>query len=152
MKRLAIILVTVILIAIGSLALLTVRPASPRIRIAGTTLTVELASTPAERDRGLSGRSFLSPDQGMLFVFSREGYYSFWMRDMMFPLDIIWFDASRRAVFIVENLQPCTPQNCPISTPSHMAMYVLEVNAGFVLAHAVTLGTSFEFEPEFLPF
>lgn len=114
-----------------------------RIWIAGVALTVELARTPAQRQRGLSGRDSLAVDRGMLFLFDREGFWGFWMPNMSFPLDIIWFNSSRQAVYIKQDLEPCTPQNCPVFVPPVKAMYVLEVNAGFVNAHRLSLGDVF---------
>jgi uncharacterized membrane protein (UPF0127 family) len=108
--------------------------ATERILIGGVVLTVEL---------GLSGRTSLSSNQGMLFVFVYQDYWSFWMYDMKFPLDIIWFDSSRRAVYLEPNLPLCTQLNCPVITPDLQARYVLEVNAGFAAAHNITLGKTF---------
>lgn len=116
-----------------------------KITFAGVTLTVELATTPAEQEQGLSDRNSMPPDQGMLFVFSQEAQWGFWMHEMRFPLDIIWFNASRQAVFIEQNLPPCTPSACPVYTPIANAMFVLEVNAGFAATNGVTLGESFAF-------
>ncbi len=116
-----------------------------RIRISGVTLTVELANTPDEQARGLSGRESLAPDHGMLFVFDHEARWSFWMKNMNFPLDIIWFDSKRQAVFVEQNLKPCSPQACHVYAPSTAAMYVLEANAGFVKTHDIHLGTTFVF-------
>jgi len=116
------------------------------ITIAGIILSVEIARNTTTQTRGLSGRPFLNNDNGMLFVFNHEDYWSFWMADMKFPLDIIWFNSNRQVVWIEPNLQPCTSMNCPEMTPESPAMYVLEVNAGFVAAHQITLGTTFTFE------
>jgi uncharacterized membrane protein (UPF0127 family) len=116
-----------------------------RIAFAGVTLTVELAKTSAEQERGLSYRDSMPPDHGMLFLFDSEANWGFWMHEMRFPLDIIWFNSQRQAVYIQQSLQPCTPQNCPVFIPSAKAMYVLEVNAGFVESHDVTLGDAFTF-------
>lgn len=102
--------------------------------ISGVTLNVEVAETAAEHQRGLSGRDSMPLDHGMLFIFEFESNWSSWMYGMRFPLDMIWFNSSRRAVFIQQNLQPCTPAECPIHTPPLSAIYVLEVNAGFVRA------------------
>jgi hypothetical protein len=112
---------------------------------ANVLLIVEIAKTPAEQQKGLSGRTSLAPDHGMLFVFDHEDYWGFWMVDMNFPLDIIWFNSNRQAVFIEQNLPPCTPQSCPVFIPNVKAMYVLELNGGFVMAHQITLGTTFTF-------
>jgi hypothetical protein len=116
-----------------------------RIAIAGTVLVVELALTSQAQEKGLSGRSSLPKNHGMLFVFDHEDYWSFWMPDMKFPLDIIWFNSAHRVVWTELNLQPCSPSDCPIITPESQAMYVLEVNAGFVTAYHIGLGTTFSF-------
>ncbi|HYW02060.1 MAG TPA: M6 family metalloprotease domain-containing protein [Candidatus Acidoferrum sp.] len=116
-----------------------------QIAIAGANLTVEIAKTMSAQERGLSGRPSLPIDHGMLFVFDHQDYWTFWMIDMKFPLDIIWFNSAHQVVYFVQNLPPCTPDNCPDYTPDSAAMYVLEVNAGFVAAHHITLGTNFTF-------
>lgn len=112
---------------------------------AGMILTVDLATTPQEQEMGLSGRVSMPADRGMLFVFNQESQWSFWMHEMNFPLDIIWFNANRQVVFIEQDLPPCTPQACPVFTPPVNAMYVLEVNAGFVKANGVSVRESFTF-------
>jgi len=135
-----------VLLAIGGTSVYFVTQSkSTHIMIGGVLLTVELAETPSAQQKGLSGRPSLPNDHGMLFVFDHEDYWGFWMIDMNFPLDIIWFNSNRQVVFMKENLPPCPPQNCPIFTPTSKAMYVLEVNAGFTVAHQVTIGTSFTF-------
>jgi uncharacterized membrane protein (UPF0127 family) len=78
----------------------------PYVIIAGVRLSVEVADTPAERGRGLSGREMLPENSGMLFVFDTPGRYGFWMYGMKFPLDIIWIDERLRVVYFVENAQP----------------------------------------------
>ena len=120
-------------------------PKTARIELDGVTLTVELATTPAAQQQGLSDRDSMSADHGMLFIFNQEAEWGFWMHEMRFSLDIIWFNASRQAVFIEQDLLPCTPAVCPVYTPPVNVMYVLEVNAGFVTTNGVKLGDSFSF-------
>ena len=120
-------------------------PKTATIEFAGVTLTVELATTPSAQQQGLSGRNSMPADQGMLFVFTQAAEWGFWMHEMLFPLDIIWFNPNRQVVFIEQDLQPCTPTACPVYSPSVTALYVLEVNAGFVRANAVGLGDTFTF-------
>jgi uncharacterized membrane protein (UPF0127 family) len=137
-----------VLVSTLSVAYLLMRPPSnnaPHIRIAGVTLTVEIAKTSTEQAKGLSGRDKLPADHGMLFVFDNDDFWGFWMIDMKFPLDIIWFNSNRQVVYIQQDLPPCTPQGCPVFEPPVKATYVLEVDAGFVQAHNVTLGTTFAF-------
>lgn len=107
---------------------------------------VEIAKTPAQRERGLMFRNHLDKDQGMLFVFNKEGNYPFWMKDTLINLDIIWFNRNWEIVFIKENALPCLPaealvkegeQTCPIIDPSQNAKYVLEINRG--LARVINL-------------
>ena len=117
-----------------------------RITIAGTVVVVELATTPQAQQNGLSGRPSLPEDHGMLFVFDHEDYWSFWMPNMKFPLDIIWFDSAHKVVWTELDVQPCSSlSNCPVMTPESQAMYVLEVNAGFVTTHHIQLGITFSF-------
>jgi len=120
-------------------------PKTARIELDGVMLTVELATTPAAQQQGLSNRDSMPTDHGMLFVFNQEAEWGFWMREMRFSLDMIWFNANRQAVFIEHDLPPCTPSICTVYTPSVNAIYVLEVNAGFVRANSVKLGDSFSF-------
>jgi uncharacterized membrane protein (UPF0127 family) len=134
------------LIAIGGVVGYSVtQSGSTHIMIGGILLSVELAKTPAAQQKGLSGKPSLPNDHGMLFVFDHQDYWGFWMVEMNFPLDIIWFNSSRQVVFIERDLAPCTPQSCPVFTPNAKALYVLEVNAGFVDAHQITFGSTFTF-------
>jgi len=118
-----------------------------RIELDGVTLTVELATTPTAQQQGLSDRDSMGADHGMLFVFNQAAEWGFWMHEMRFPLDIIWFNPNRQVVFIEPDLTPCppAPANCPVYAPPINAMYVLEVNAGFVQANGVKLGDTFSF-------
>ena len=116
-----------------------------QIVIAGVRLTVKLATTLPAQERGLSGLPSLPNDEGMLFVFDHEDYWGFWMINMSFPLDIIWFNSARQVVWTEPNLKPCSTYDCPVITPNVKSMYVLEVNAGFIVAHHITLGTTFSF-------
>jgi uncharacterized membrane protein (UPF0127 family) len=111
----------------------------PYVIIAGVRLSVEVVDTPAERGRGLSGREMLPENSGMLFVFDTPGIYGFWMYGMKFPLDIIWIDERLRVVYFVENAQPCV-NICETYEPPADALYVLEVNAGFVKKYGLKVG------------
>jgi len=97
---------------------------------------VEVVQKQKELMRGLQFREFLSPNAGMLFIFSGLARHSFWMKDTKIPLDMIWMDYARRVVYIKKNVPPCHEDPCPVYTPHQEAMYVLEVNSGY----ADTLG------------
>jgi uncharacterized membrane protein (UPF0127 family) len=117
----------------------TLTAKGPYVIIAGVRLSVEVADTPAERGRGLSGREMLPENGGMLFVFDTPGRHGFWMYGMKFPLDIIWIDERLRVVYFVENAQPCV-NICETYEPPADALYVLEVNAGFVKKYGLKVG------------
>ena len=92
---------------------------------------VEIADNNIDRMRGLQLRESLPDNMGMLFIFPESRIYSFWMKDTLIPLDIIWIDYDRRIVHIEHNVEPCrSPLKCPSYTPPKKALYVLEINAG----------------------
>jgi uncharacterized membrane protein (UPF0127 family) len=102
------------------------------------TLTVELARTPDEKVRGLSGRPSLKPGQGMLFVYDRPQPISIWMKDMRFSLDIVWIHAGR-IVQIEKQAPPLTPAG-PERIYTAMADLVLEIPAGFTSRRKIRVG------------
>ena len=108
------------------------------IQIAGRTIKVSIANTPESRARGLGGAKSLAPNEGMLFVFDTEGKYQFWMKDMLFPIDILWLDSDGRVVDMRENASPYTYPE--VFTPNLPARHVLELPAGFARDNNVRLG------------
>ena len=105
-------------------------------------IEVTIADTLELRERGLSYRERLASNEGMLFVFQEPKPYGFWMKDMNFPIDIIWFDANRRIVWVKERADPLSYPE--IFTPSADALFVLEVPAGFFSEHHLHIGDLFE--------
>lgn len=102
--------------------------ADKSVEIDGKFIKAEVADSPAERTKGLGGRQCIGEDQGMLFVFDQEGQYGFWMKDMKFPIDIIWLDTNHHVVKIQSGVQPDTyPEVFKNDKP---ARYVLELPAG----------------------
>lgn len=96
----------------------------------GHSIVAELAITDEERARGLMFREEIEDNEGMLFIFEAEGFYSFWMKNMNFPIDIIWLDKDRRIVHIEENVPPCKKTPCPSYISRLPAQYVLELKSG----------------------
>jgi len=108
-----------------------------------TTVTLEIADSPEERKRGLSYRNNLPESTGLLFVFDRSDKYGFWMKEMHFPIDIIWLDENYRVVHIKENARP---ESYPgVFKSESPALYVLEVNAGVAAQAGLEIGDIIEF-------
>lgn len=104
---------------------------SPQITINNQTLHLLEAKNEKDKEVGLSGRPSLPEDNGMLFPFDKPGYYAFWMKDMRFPLDII-FLKDKHVVTIFKNIPPPKSANeqLPVYKPTEPVDMVLEINAG----------------------
>ena len=105
---------------------------------------VELAENIEDQSRGLMFRESLAADAGMLFVFTEEQQPTFWMKNVLIPLDIIWLDADQRVVAFNENMSPCADNNCPAISPPEKILYVLEVNAGSAEKYGIKVGEEVE--------
>lgn len=106
---------------------------------------VEIAGTFQERKKGLMFREYLEAKKGMLFVFEEEKEHSFWMKNTLIPLDIIWLNKEKEVVFIKRNIQPCKSGLCVRIKPDKKAKYVLELNAGTVEKIGLRVGEKLDF-------
>ncbi len=112
--------------------------ASRTVVLKGQTIRVTVAESPREREIGLGGRSGLASDEGMLFVFPKDGIYAFWMKDTHFSIDILWLSAEGIIVHMAQNVSPETyPQTFRSETP---ARFVLELPAGYAKEYTVRVG------------
>ena len=123
------------------------KQATQSIKVGDQQLEVEIMQTLEEQRRGLSGRASLANDHGMLFVYSNPALYKFWMKDMLFPLDIIWIN-NGKVIEITDNVPP-PEQNADISqlptySPLQPVTGVLEVSAGYVKKHNIIIGDQVE--------
>ncbi len=109
----------------------------PRIEVGTAKVEVQVASAPEQRRRGLAGVRELPPDTGMLFVFDKPDRHPFTMRGMLIPLDVVWISAEQEVVDVTANVPPDRPGDFTSRVP---AQYVLEVPAGFVAQHGVSVG------------
>lgn len=105
-----------------------------------TRVFVEVTDDLEESMRGLMFRKHLPWNAGMLFPYSNEEPRTFWMKNTLIPLDMIFVDSSSKIVEIKENVPPCKQDECPTYPSQEPAQYVLEVNAGFVQANDVRVG------------
>lgn len=113
-------------------------------------LRVELASTPQERSQGLMFRHFLPRSRGMLFIFNKDDYWAFWMKNTYVPLDMIWLDTTRRVVHIVKNARPVRGDVIAHYVSAIPARYVVEAHTGFCEKNNIRLGDKARFKWIFL--
>lgn len=107
--------------------------------IGGQKINVEIPKNSSEFEKGLGGRPCILPNQGMFFSFNRPGQYPFWMKDMKFPIDIIWITSAHRVAAIEVNESPRTyPDKFVNKTP---AQFVLELKANRSKELNVSIGT-----------
>jgi uncharacterized membrane protein (UPF0127 family) len=117
---------------------------TPTVTIGGASFTVDLADTPEKRFQGLSGREVLEEGTGMLFVFQEERQHTFWMKDMRFPLDMIWITAECAIADIIADVPNPPPDQIdgvlPTYSPSAPGTFVLELNAGVAASSGLQTG------------
>ena|SRR3989338_3297452 len=116
------------------------------VKIAGQDIKVDLALTMSEKEHGLSGRTGLKEDEGLLFIFKQLGNYPFWMKDMNFPIDIIWIDGDLKVIYIKKDARPeFYPETYGPDPSLEDVKYVLEVVSGFSDKNNLQVGDKIEF-------
>ncbi len=120
---------------------------SPSVSIAGHRLDVEIADTQEKQLQGLSGRDSLAENSAMLFVLKEKHRYTFWMKDMKFPLDFIWIVDGE-----VVQINPNAPIELGVKdsllkiyTPYKPVDSVLEANAGWAQKNGIKAGDRVDF-------
>ena len=109
-----------------------------KVKIGENTITTDIADTNIERAQGLSEKGSLPKDHGMLFVFEEAKKYPFWMKDMKFPIDIIWInDGGVVDITLHANPEIYNNSSLTIYKPKEPAQYVLEVNANYTLENNI---------------
>lgn len=105
--------------------------------------TVQIAATLEQQEHGLMFVRSLGGDQGMIFPYDPPQDVSFWMKNTLIPLDIMFITADFSVAGILENMQPLDTNSKGVGKPS---LYVLEVNGGYAKAHGISAGTKVRFE------
>jgi uncharacterized membrane protein (UPF0127 family) len=141
MKRLLVTALVLGVVGLGAVLLVykTTLPTESVAQFGGVSLRIEYARTPAERELGLGNRVSVPGDYGMLFVFPKDGFYGFWMKDTLVPLDMFWLDYKGRVISIAQNV--ATSSYPHVFYPAMPARYVLETVAGFAQEHNIATGT-----------
>lgn len=99
----------------------------------------EIADTPEKRERGLQFRKHLDENSGMLFSFNVDASYSFWMKNTLIPLDIIFISKDFDIVEII-HAEPCEEEPCEKYDTEKYSRYILEVNSNFTTNNNIKVG------------
>ncbi len=122
-------------------------PARPEATVPdGRRLTLELAVTRDEIGQGLMFRRSLPDDRGMLFLFAEKRIPSFWMKNTLIPLDMVFLSPDGTIVDVIHDALPCTKDPCPQYVAKAEALAVLEVAAGVAQSYGLVEGVRLEFE------
>ena len=108
------------------------------VLIGNQKISAEVADTNTLQIKGLSNRDNLDDNAGMLFVFNKPGIYPIWMKEMKFPLDVIWINDGK--IVEMATLQIPSDKNIPQHIPSAISQQVLELNVGFIDQNKVKIG------------
>jgi uncharacterized protein len=120
---------------------------TPRAIINGQAFKIQVVTEDKDKQIGLSNKNHLSSSQGMLFIFAKPDFYSFWMKDMKFPIDIIYIN-NNKVTTIIKNapIPSSTNNNLTIYKPTSVSDKVLEINAGLSDKYNIQEGTSIKIE------
>lgn len=108
-----------------------------------TKLDIEIANSPYERQTGLMYRTILEKNQGMLFIFDKESFLTFYMKNTYIPLDLIFINDNKEIVSIYKNSKPNNTSSISSKLPSK---YVLEVNEGFCENYNLKIGDKINYK------
>lgn len=103
-------------------------------------LSVEVAETEPQRAQGLMFRHFLPASHGMLFVFEQMQIQKVWMKNTFITLDVIFLSDQWRIVSLLRDMKPCQQEPCTVHESDNKALYMLEVNSGFIEKKGLEIG------------
>ncbi len=145
-KQITIAVLVVGIIAAGGIVAAKMLTPRSTLQIGTGIFNTEVVSEDSDRQRGLSGRKTLAKTDAMLFVFDHDSKWGIWMKDMQFPIDIIWLDQDKKVVHVKQNADP---NNYPESyVPTKKARYVAEFSAGTIKDKQIYVGSTAKFDIE----
>jgi uncharacterized membrane protein (UPF0127 family) len=140
MKALTLILGMIIVIIITLLLIVNLLPKTPSAEINGHVFSLYLAGTSQAQAIGLAKYKSIPLNYGMIFIFDKSGLYSFWMKGMQFPIDII-FISGNKVVDVFQQVPVVSNGNLPVYTTKSKADKVLEINAGLAKKYGIKIGS-----------
>ena len=108
-------------------------------------LNIEIADDNQERQKGLMFREKFDDNNGMFFIFDKQNYQTFWMKNTLIPLDIVFIDKDFK-IFDIKNAIPCKADPCALYKSSMPVLYVLEANSNFTARNDIKVGDKIIFK------
>jgi uncharacterized membrane protein (UPF0127 family) len=140
MKRWALTIGTLLIVIISGAVLWgKVIDSQSTLQLAGKSYAATILTSEDEREKGLSGTPSLATDRAMLFVFPNDSKWGIWMKDMNYPIDIVWLDSGHKVVHMVKNAQPSSYPDT-IFQPERPARYVIELVSGTIERTGISIG------------
>ncbi len=122
----------------GDFLWLQMQAQGSELRLRGHSYHMTIQRTDAEREKGLSGSANLPQNEAMLFVFPRDGKWGMWMKDMTYPIDMVWLDSDKNVIYTVKNAEPSSYPK--VFMPDKNARYVIELASGTIERTGITKG------------
>ena len=113
------------------------------LKLPNKDIPLMVVNTRESKTRGLGGMDSLLEDSAMIFIFNEADMYGIWMKDMKFPIDILWLDENYKINYIESNISPLTYPK--VFIPPTNSMYILEANAGFAENNSLKIGKVLNF-------
>jgi uncharacterized membrane protein (UPF0127 family) len=137
----------VILLTIGATLILVSQMLQPktRVQLGDGVFDAKVATTEAERQKGLGGVTSLGESEALLMVYGADSAWPIWMKDMKIPIDIVWLDKNKKVVDIVRDVSPDEGTDVT-HIPRAKARYVIELAAGTVTKKTIREGMQATFE------
>lgn len=139
MRNILLVIFVIAIVIIGGWALISSTEKTPTAKVDSHTFKLYVAKNQKDKEIGLSKYDKLGNDQGMIFQFGKPSYYAFWMKDMKFPIDIIYLKDSK-IVTIHKSVPPAKSGILTLYNPTQPADTVLEVNAGLSQKYNIKVG------------
>jgi uncharacterized membrane protein (UPF0127 family) len=142
------VLIAGVLLLVGAAALYILWPQlqpHATIHLGDGVYTANVAKTQQDRDKALGGSYSLGDSQALLLVYDTDGRWAITMKDMNYPIDIVWLDKDKKVVYIVKN---APPESYPYQQfePNSDARYVVELPEGAVGQKKIAIGMTATFD------
>lgn len=110
------------------------------VEFGGSKFFVKIADEPSEWQKGLMFVESMPKNEGMLFVFNDSAPRTFWMKNTLIPLDMVFVDENFVVVDVKENIPPCEADPCETYPSEPDSKFVIELNAGSAKEYDISVG------------